>query len=141
MSFTRQTGGGRDDDLAFSSGLFAQGRGGAEWTTAQGDAQRSSWVRADAKVSTANLQKFGGFRFLWKMKLHNEPKQLNSLTQPVLLDRLVGFRGFKAIAVVGASADTMYAVDYDVAKPLWTAVLNYSADNAIPPSTGAAPAG
>jgi hypothetical protein len=121
--------------------LHAQGRGGAEWTTAQGDAQRSSWVRSDAKVSSANLQKFGGFQFLWKMKLHNEPKQLNSLTQPVLLDRLVGFRGFKAIAVVGASADTMYAVDYDVAKPLWTAVLNYSADNAIPPSTWNCPGG
>ena len=127
--------------VVLAGNLLAQGRGGAEWTTAQGDAQRSSWVRSDAKVSTANLQKFGGFQYLWKMKLHNETKQLNSLTQPVLLDRLVGFRGFKAIAVVGASADTMYAVDYDVAKPLWTAVLNYSADNAIPPSTWNCPGG
>jgi len=120
--------------------LHAQGRGGSEWTTAQGDAQRTSWVRTDARISAASLGT-PGFQFLWKMKLHNEPKQLNSLTTPVLLDRLVGFRGFKAIAVVGASADTMYAVDYDLARPLWTAVLNYSGDNAVPPSSMTCPGG
>src|SRR5262245_12188740 len=123
--------------------LHAQGRGGAEWTTAQGDAQRSAWVRNDPKVSAAALEKPGpaGFQFLWKMKLHNENRQLNALTQAVLLDRLVGFRGFKAIAVVGASADTMYAVDFDLARPLWTAVLNYSAENAIPASSWNCPGG
>ncbi len=120
--------------------MLGQGRGGNEWTTAHGDAQRSSWVRTDAKVSVAGMQK-PGFQFLWKMNLHNEAHQLNSLTQPVLLDRLVGFRGFKAIAVVGASADTMYAVDFDTAKPLWTAVLNYSGDNAVPPSSFNCPGG
>jgi hypothetical protein len=121
--------------------MLSQGRGGTEWTTAHGDAQRSSWVRSDAKVSTASLQKPGGFQLEWKMKLHNETHQMNSLTQPVLLDRLVGFRGFKSIAVVGASADTMYAIDFDLGKPLWTFVLNYSADNEVPMSTWNCPGG
>jgi hypothetical protein len=119
---------------------LSQGRGGAEWTTAHGDAQQSSWVRSDPKVSTASLQK-GGFQYLWKMKLHNETHQLNSLTQPVFLDRLVGFRGFKSIAVVGASSDTMYAMDFDLGKPLWTYVLNYSADNEVPAPTWNCPGG
>ena len=38
-------------------------------------------------------------------KFDNDARQLNSLTQPVLLDRLIGFRGFKALAFVGGSAD------------------------------------
>lgn len=120
----------------------AQGRGGAaEWTTAHGDAQRSSWVRSDMKVSAASMQK-GGFQFLWKLQFRdNEPRQLNSLTQPVLLNRLVGFRGFKAIAVVGASSDAMYAVDYDLGTRLWTTFLNYSADLAIPPTSWECPGG
>src|SRR5215470_12802935 len=120
--------------------MLSQGRGGAEWTTAHGDAQHSSWVRSDSKVSAATLQK-GGFQYLWKMKLHNETHQLNSLTQPVFLDRLVGFRGFKSIAVVGASADTVYAVDFDLGKPLWTFVLNYSADNEVPAPNWNCPGG
>ncbi len=31
--------------------LLAQGRGGAEWTTSGGDAQRSSWIRSDPRIS------------------------------------------------------------------------------------------
>src|SRR5215471_19606308 len=126
--------------LSRSASVQSQGRGGAEWTTAFGDAQHSSWVRSDPKISTASLQK-AGFQSLWKMKLHNDTHELNSLTPPVLLDRLVGFRGFKSIAVVGASADTMYAIDFDLGKPLWTFVLNYSADNEVPAPTWNCPGG
>src|SRR5215471_14262331 len=126
--------------LSRSASVQSQGRGGAEWTTAFGDAQHSSWVRSDPKISTASLQK-AGFQSLWKMKLHNDTHELNSLTPPVLLDRLVGFRGFKSIAVVGASADTVYAIDFDLGKPLWTFVLNYSADNEVPAQTWTCPGG
>ena len=69
-------------------------RGGLEWTTSGADAQRSSWIRNDPKISRDSMQK-PGFKFLFKMKLDNEAKQLNSLTQPVLMDRLIGYRGFE----------------------------------------------
>lgn len=105
----------------------AQGRGGAEWTTSGGDAQRSSWIRNDAKISKENLQKPGYFKFLWKLKVENEPKQLNSLTQPILLDRIIGFRGFKSVAFVGSSAETVYAIDTDFGTQLWKVHLNYGA--------------
>src|SRR5215472_13561058 len=126
--------------LSRSTSVQSQGRGGAEWTTAFGVAQHYSWVRSDPEISTASLQD-AGFQALWKMKLHNDTHELNSLTSPVLLDRLVGFRGFKSIAVVGASADTVYAIDFDLGKPLWTFVLNYSADNEVPMSTFNCPGG
>jgi outer membrane protein assembly factor BamB len=111
----------------------AQGRGGAEWTTSAGDAQRSSWIRNDAKISKDSLLKPGYFTFLWKLKLENEPKQLNSLTQPVLLDRIIGFRGFKSVAFVGSSAETVYAIDTDFGTQLWKVHLNYGAS--FPPIT------
>ena len=44
---------------------------------------------------------FGPFKFLWKLKLEHDPKQPTALTQPILLDRIIGFRGFKSIAFVG----------------------------------------
>ena len=51
--------------------LEAQGRGGGEWTTSHGDAQRTSWVRTDVRLTKDAVAK-GEFKFLWKMKLANE---------------------------------------------------------------------
>jgi hypothetical protein len=66
------------------------------------DAQRSAWLRNDARL-TADAVKKGEFAFLWKMKFENEPRQLSSLTTPIILDRLIGVRGFKALAFIGGS--------------------------------------
>src|SRR5690349_12914027 len=70
------------------------GRGAADWITNGGDAQRSSWIRTDAKISKDSLQK-PGFQFLWKVKLGSDPRQ-SALTALVLLDRYIGYRGFRS---------------------------------------------
>ena len=119
----------------------AQGRGGGEWTTVGSDAQRTAWVRTDARLTKDAVTK-GEFQFLWKHRFDNEARQLNSLTQPVLLDRLIGFRGFKALGFVGGSADRIFAIDTDLARPYWTTHLNYTATTGgPPPSSWACPGG
>jgi len=119
----------------------AQGRGAVEWTTSGFDAQRSGWLRADARLTKDAVQK-GEFAFLWKMKIDNTSRQLNSLTAPVLLDRLIGYRGFKSLAFFGGSDDRIFAVDTDLARPSWTTVLNYSAPTGgRPPSSWSCPGG
>ena len=111
----------------------AQGRGAVEWTTSGFDAQRSAWLRADARLTKDAVQK-GEFAFLWSMPIENASRQLNSLTPPVLLDRLIGYRGFKSLAFVGGSDDRVFAVDTDLARPAWTTILNYSAPTGGRPS-------
>jgi hypothetical protein len=96
-----------------------------EWTTSNGDAQRSSWVASDVRLTKDAVVK-GELKFLWKMKLNNEARQLHSLTQPILLDRLISHRGFKALAFVGASSERVFAIDTDLARPYWETVINYS---------------
>lgn len=118
--------------------LHAQGR---EWTTASYDAQRTGWVRTDAALTKDAVQK-GTFQFLWKAKFDNETRQLNSLTPPIILDRLIGYRGFKALGFVGGSADRVFAIDTDLARPYWTTHLNYSAaTGGQPPSSWECPGG
>ena len=56
---------------------------------------------------------FGPFKFLWKLKLEHDPKAATALTQPILLDRIIGFRGFKSIAFVGTQSETVHAIDID----------------------------
>src|SRR3954449_3292052 len=87
-----------------------QGRGGADWTTSGNDAQRSSWVRSDPKISKAGMEK-PGFAMVWKQKINNDARQLNSLTQAVLMDRYIGYRGFRALGYVGGSSDNIIALD------------------------------
>jgi putative pyrroloquinoline-quinone-binding quinoprotein len=113
-----------------TSVVVAQGRGGAEWTTAGYDAQRTASIRTDPRLSVQTLQKpgeFGPFKFLWKIKLEYDPKAATALTQPILLDRIIGFRGFKSIAFVGTQSETVHAIDVDFGTPLWKYHINYSA--------------
>jgi hypothetical protein len=118
----------------------AQGRGSGEWSTAGGDAQRSAWVRTDARLTKDAVQK-GELKFLWKLKLDNETRQLNSLTTPIIMDRLISHRGFKSLAFVGASSERFYAIDTDLARLYWTTVINYSSIAPPANSSWACPGG
>jgi outer membrane protein assembly factor BamB len=109
--------------LATACVAHAQGRGGSNWTTTSGDAQRTSWVKTDPRISKESLQK-PGFQLLWKTRLENQPRQLESLTQPMLLSNIISYKGFKALAFVGGSSDNVYSIDYDLNKLFWKRHLN-----------------
>lgn len=127
--------------LTVCGSLLQAQRGGGEWTTSSFDAQRTAWVRTDARLTKDAVQK-GSFQFLWKARFENEPRQLNSLTQPILQDLLIGYRGFKTLAFVGGSADRVFAIDTDLGRPYWTTHLNYmAATGGQPPSSWACPGG
>ena len=94
------------------------GRGVGDFSTTGADAQRSSWVRTDAKISRESIQK-PGFELVWKVKLNNEAKQLNSLTPATLLTGYIGYRGFRSLGFVGGSADKIFAMDTDLGRIEW----------------------
>ena len=121
--------------LAAAGAAQAQGRGGGAWTTAGSDAQRTSAVRTDPKISVDSIQK-PGFQFLWKRKLESPGAQV--LTQPVLLPSIIAYKGFKALAFVGGSADNVYAVDYELNRIFWTQHLATASKTA---GTAACPGG
>ena len=108
----------------------AQGRGGAAWTTVGGDAQRTSFVRTDPKISLSAMQG-QGFQFLWKRKLDNE-----RLTQPLLLPNIIAYKGFKALAFVGSASGHVYSIDYDLNRMFWEQKLATSAPRPAACSSG-----
>ena len=103
--------------LLCAGAAFAQ-RGGGDWATAGSDAQRSGWVRTDPKISPESMAK-PGFAFLWKQKVASDAKQLNSLTEAVLMDRYIGYRGFRSLAHLAASGDKVVAFDTDLGRLEW----------------------
>ena len=109
---------------------FAQ-RGGGDWMTSGFDAQRSGWVRSDSHISEDFVKK-GGMEFLWKLKLNGQPKQLNSVTQPALLDFYIGYRGFRTLGFFGTANDTVIGVDTDLARVEWERTIGSSAKPSAP---------
>ncbi len=115
--------------LSWIGSAHAQlGRGGAEWVTSGGDAQRSHSIPADLKISKDSLRK-PGFQFLWKVNLNNDAVQLNSLTPAILMDRYIGYRGFRSLAFVGGSSNTIAAVDTDLNRIEWQTRLRPTPPN------------
>jgi hypothetical protein len=117
--------------ITSTSLLHAQFRS-SDWVTSGFDAQRTAWQRSDTRLTRAAVEK-GEFKFLWQAKFDNDARQLNSLTEPVLQDLLIGYRGFKTLAFVGGSADRLFAIDTDLARPYWQVNLNYAAATGGPP--------
>ncbi len=119
--------------VVFTSALagsiaFAQpGRGGSQWLTALGDAQRTSWVRSDDKISVAALSK-PGFELQWKSKLDNQPRGVHGLTQGVTAS---GVTLFVPMSVVAGSSNNVYGIDNDLGYVVWQRHF----DAALPAST------
>jgi outer membrane protein assembly factor BamB len=106
------------------------------------DAQRSHWIPADGKISRESLiatdKAKPGFQFLWKAKLAAQPAGLNSLTSAVLIDRYIGYRGFRSLAFLGGVSNTVYAIDTDLSRVEWEQHLPVPA---APAGTTACPGG
>jgi hypothetical protein len=87
-----------------------------DWVTARGDAQRTSWIRGDAAISTESMQR-PGFTLQWKATLDNQPRQLNALNAGVVIGNL-GF-GSIPLSFITGSANRVFAVDNDTGALFW----------------------
>src|SRR5437763_7754602 len=94
--------------LVFTLQTSLAQRTGGDWTTAAFDAQRSNWVRNDAKISVETLSK-PGFDLVWKLEIAGAPRQLNSITPPALLDFYISHRGFRTSAFFSTSSNRVDA--------------------------------
>lgn len=118
-TLSRRASSGAGYLLAFAGFASAQFGGGPAWNVTGGDAQRTSWVRADPNISVASMQK-PGFQFLWKVKLNNDARQNYSLSQAVEFPRYIGYRGFRSYAFFGGASNTAVALDSDLGRVEWT---------------------
>ncbi len=110
----------------------AQFRGGADWITAGGDAQRSFWMRSDPKISAESLRA-PGFQMIWKIKLNHDASRAATLS------RYIGYRGFRALAFVGSVSGEIIAIDTDLGRIEWKKSL--TADPAPGAAAPGCPAG
>src|SRR5205085_1409229 len=101
--------------VLFATAYAQVGRGGSEWLTARGDAQRTSWIRTDALISVPAMSK-PGFELQWKTTLENASRGMFGLGQGVTAP---GVTLFVPTSIVTGSANNVYAVDSDTGYLVW----------------------
>jgi hypothetical protein len=120
--------------LAGSLTLAQPGRGGGSpWLTPFADAQRTSWIRTDDKISVDTLSK-PGFELQWKTKLDNQPRGVYGLAQGV---SAAGVTLFVPMSVVAGSSNNIYGIDNDIGYVVWQRRF----EGALPAPTAECPGG
>jgi hypothetical protein len=114
----------QDEPMPYAPGAF--GVWGWDWPTAGGDAQRSSSVNNDRWISRATVTKPGP-RLEYKIALPNTSRQMNSLSQPILVQTARGLTGFKSMGFVSGSGGSVFGFDYDTSQLLWKSPIGSAA--------------
>lgn len=99
---------------------------GASWVTFGGDQARTG---VDQDEFVINPQTAKQMKLLWKLKLENQPKELNSLTAAVVLNPVYTNQGAETYIAVGGSSDNLFVIDADTGKVVWQKHF----ENAVPP--------
>src|ERR1044072_9730370 len=95
---------------------FAEaGRAGSQWLTALGDAQRTSWLRSDDKISVPALSN-PGFELQWKVKLDNRARGVYGLGPGVTA---AGVTLFVPMSVVTGSSNVVDGIGNDIGYVVW----------------------
>src|SRR5579872_5027188 len=87
-----------------------------QWLMFGADPQRDGWARGENILTPENVK---SMKLQWKLRLQNTPKELNSLTAPIVVENVLTAQGHKDIVVIAGASDTLDAVDADTGKLLW----------------------
>jgi outer membrane protein assembly factor BamB len=104
--------------LAFCVSLFAVASVAfaADWLTDGGDSRRNNWQKDEKILTKANV---GGMKLLWKRKLDNQPRQMHSLLEPLVIGRVTTKGGPKQMVIQAGVSDNVYALDAGTGQLIW----------------------
>jgi outer membrane protein assembly factor BamB len=88
----------------------------ANWLSYGNDPQHTGWSPRETDINPGNAKSMG---LLWKTRLDNQPRELNSLTAPVNVEWITTDKGMAEIVIVGGASDNLFALDADTGKLLW----------------------
>ncbi len=112
--------------LAFAPGALG------DWPMFGADPQRTGWAVHETILNRNNV---GTLELKWKIKLDDAPKELTSLTAPIVVDQVKIPRGIKEYVVVAGSSDAIFAIDADTGKLAWSKTFTVNATPVRTPNT------
>jgi outer membrane protein assembly factor BamB len=103
--------------LACTGMLHAQMGRTIDWFALGGDAARDGWEKGEQKFVKDDVK---DFQLLWQRKLDNSKHASAGLLPPVILGNLIGYRGFKELAFVAGSGNSLWSIDADLNRMYWS---------------------
>ncbi len=100
----------------FAIFAFSTAGSAADWLTDGGDTKRNNWQKDETTLTTANVK---GMKLLWKTTLDNEPRQMHSLLEPLVIGSVETAQGKKQLVLQAGVSDNVYAIDADTGKLFW----------------------
>jgi outer membrane protein assembly factor BamB len=108
------------------------------WPGVNGGPQREGWARPEAMLSKNTV---GAVQLLYSRKLDNRNRGTQALTPPLVLGNLISYRGFKEMLFLGGSSDTVYSIDAELNRILWSTQIPVAASTTPAPQGNPACAG
>lgn len=102
--------------ISLACTAMANGQVAMDWPTLGGDAQRTGWAKVDGLITKENVK---DFQLVLKRKFDIKEKGPRSLAPPVVMGRLISYKGFKELAFVTGSSDNLWAIDVDLNRIFW----------------------
>jgi len=104
--------------LASLSGLLAicAVSSGADWLTDGGDSKRNNWQKDETILTKDNVK---GMTLLWQKKLDNQPRQMHSLLEPLVIGSVSTASGPKEMVIQSGVSDNVFALDAKTGNILW----------------------
>src|SRR5690348_8825508 len=97
----------------------------AEWTTSQGNPQRTGWQQHEDRITPQTVRRF---QLLWTVKTGSQPRALAGLLEPLIAADVTTPSGRKSLVLeVGASGDA-YAIDADRGAIVWHRRFSWLSD-------------
>ncbi|HYP12343.1 MAG TPA: PQQ-binding-like beta-propeller repeat protein, partial [Bryobacteraceae bacterium] len=87
-----------------------------DWPSYGGDARRTGWERSDTRITKDNVK---DFRLVLKRKLEGTATGPYTSTAPVIIGRLISYRGFKELGFVSNNAGDLWSIDVDLNRVFW----------------------
>src|SRR5664279_2163267 len=97
--------------ISLACTAMANGQVAMDWPTLGGDAQRTGWAKVDGRITKENVK---DFQLVLKRKFDMKEKGPRSLAPPVVMGRLISYKGFKELAFVAGGSDDLWSIDVDL---------------------------
>jgi len=88
----------------------------ADWLTDGGDTKRNNWQKDEKTLTKENVK---GLQLLWKKRLDNEPRQMHSLLEPLVIGRITTSTGVRELVIQAGVSDNVYALDAKTGDLVW----------------------
>ncbi len=115
--------------ISLACTAMANGQVAMDWPTLGGDAQRTGWAKVDDRITKENVK---DFQLVLKRKFDMKEKGPRSLAPPVVMGRLISYKGFKELAFVAGGADDLWSIDVDLNRIFWHKHYDTAASSSAP---------